>query len=77
MIKQTIFTNWTFSRALRLCLGLLIIGQAINSRDWPIGLMGILFTLMPVFNIGCCSSGNCAIPHQKMAKQAELSSKEL
>jgi hypothetical protein len=32
------------------------------ARDWIMGVMGILFTSMPVFNIGCCATGGCSVP---------------
>jgi len=58
-MKQAILTNWTFSRALRLVLGIVILIQAIVAKDMAIGVAGLLFTMMPVFNIGCCGAGAC------------------
>jgi hypothetical protein len=66
-MKQAILTNWTFSRVLRLVLGVVIIIQAIYTRDIPIGIMGLIFTMMPVFNIGCCGAGGCYTPAKKVA----------
>jgi hypothetical protein len=38
-------------------------------KDWGMTLIGVLFTSMPVFNIGCCANGGCSVPpitnHQK------------
>lgn len=64
-MKQAILTNWTFFRFLRLIMGIGIIVQAIYSKDMLLGLVGLLFTGMPVFNIGCCGAGGCSIPSKK------------
>jgi hypothetical protein len=60
-MKQAILTNWTFFRVVRLLIGIIIIIQAISTKDISIGFVGILFTLMPMFNIGCCGTGGCSI----------------
>lgn len=61
-MKQAIFGNWNFMRFFRLGLGIAIITQAIVSKDWTMGIVGLLFTVMPVFNIGCCAAGGCSTP---------------
>lgn len=58
-MKQVLFSNWTFIRFLRLVMGLIIIGQAIVSKDALFGIAGFLFTIMALFNTGCCGSGGC------------------
>ena len=52
-------------RFIRLVLGIVIIVQSVIVKDWAIGLLGILFTAMPVFNIGCCGVSGCAAPAKK------------
>lgn len=64
-MKQAIFSNWNFMRFLRLGLGIAIIVQAILAKDWTMGIVGSLFTAMPVFNIGCCASGGCNTPENR------------
>ena len=61
-MKKSIFSNWNFMRFLRFGLGIAIITQAIIAKDWTMGIVGLLFTAMPVFNIGCCASGGCSTP---------------
>jgi hypothetical protein len=68
MMKQAILTNWSFSRALRLVLGIVILVQALYIKDGSLGLTGLLFTLMPVFNIGCCGVGGCYVPSKQIEK---------
>ncbi|MFY7964385.1 MAG: hypothetical protein ACOVO1_05780 [Chitinophagaceae bacterium] len=58
-MKSTIFNNWNFFRILRLILGIIIIVQSIYSKDWQISIIGLLFTGLAVFNIGCCGAGGC------------------
>jgi hypothetical protein len=52
-------------RFVRLVLGIAIIVQAVMAKDWTMGILGTLFTGMPVFNIGCCGLGGCATPPVK------------
>lgn len=52
--------NWDLFRMIRLGLGLLILVQAIVTKDVTSGLIGLLFTAMPLLNIGCCSTMGCA-----------------
>ncbi len=61
-MKQAILTNWTFFRMLRLILGIVILVQGISTKDVSIGFVGLLFTMMPLFNIGCCGAGACNSP---------------
>jgi hypothetical protein len=64
-MKQDILSGWNFMRFLRLSLGIAIIIQSIIHHDWTMGILGTLFTVMPVFNIGCCGIGACATPVKK------------
>jgi len=58
-------------RVLRLVLGIFIIVQAVMAKDWRIGLLGIFFTAMPLFNIGCCGAGGCSVPVKKSTENAK------
>jgi hypothetical protein len=64
-MKQMIFSNWNFMRALRLIMGIAIAVQAVMARDALFGLAGLLLTGMAVFNIGCCGTGGCSTPVKK------------
>lgn len=52
-------------RLLRLALGIMIFIQGVNSHDLLFIITGVLFSLMPLFNIGCCAVGNCSVSGQK------------
>ena len=64
-MKQTIFSNWNFMRFLRLGLGLAVLVQAVIAKDVLFALLGLGFTAMPVFNIGCCGTNGCYVPPAK------------
>jgi hypothetical protein len=65
MMKHAILYNWNFFRALRLILGIIIIVQAVMSREWIFGIAGLFFAGMALFNQGCCGTGACSIPIKK------------
>ena len=58
-MKQSILSNWSFFRFLRLGIGIAILVQAVMARDVLFGIAGLLFTGMAVFNVGCCGMGGC------------------
>lgn len=59
------FKNWDFIRVIRLILGILMIIQGVHTDDLMFISLGLLFSLMSVFNIGCCTSGKCQIAVRK------------
>jgi len=61
-MKQILFKNWNFMRAVRLILGIFIIIQSAVLKDWQMGLLGMIFSAMPLFNIGCCGTTGCSVP---------------
>lgn len=64
-MKQIILNNWNFMRVLRLALGLFILVQGALMKDWTLVALGGLFSLTPLFNIGCCGVGGCSTPVQR------------
>lgn len=65
-MKKSIFTNWTFSRLLRLGMGIAIIVQAFIAKDILFGFLGSLLTAMPLFNMGCSGTQGCYVPPEKI-----------
>ena len=63
--------TWNAMRALRLIIGLFILGQGILSGDWMFITLGGLFSLMPLLNIGCCGAASCDQPIQKNNSNVE------
>ncbi len=77
-MKQTILTNWTFMRFLRLAIGIAILVQAIIAKDVLFAFLGLAFTAMPALNIGCCGTGGCyAPPGKNQDKTKEVTYEEV
>ncbi len=69
-MKERILTNWTFTRALYLLIGIAVIVQSVMNQQWFGVAFGGYFASMGLFAFGCaagnCYSGNCATePQQK------------
>lgn len=59
---KRILSGWNFMRVLRLALGIFIVVQGIVVKDWTFTALGSIFLLMPLLNIGCCSTSGCKLP---------------
>ena len=70
-MKQSILSNWNFFRFLRLGIGIVILVQAVLARDVLFGIVGLLFSGMAVFNVGCCGMGTCSTPNKPAKKTSE------
>lgn len=64
-MKKKLSAPWNFARFLRLGLGFAIIVQSVIVKDWALGIAGLGFFAMAVFNIGCCSTTNCYTSKEK------------
>lgn len=63
-MTNTLFSNWSVIRIVRLVLGIVIIAQAIEIQNYWIILPGVIFTVMALFNAGCGPSG-CTLPSKR------------
>lgn len=63
--------TWDLMRVLRLALGIIIIVQGVQAKEWLFVALGGLFSLMPLLNIGCCGVSGCNTPVSKSDKKAE------
>lgn len=70
-MKDRILSNWNLSRILRVIFGIVIIAMAISSADIGIGIIGVIFTGMGVFDFGCCGSGACYAPVKNSKKDSK------
>ncbi len=57
---KTLLKSWDISRLLRLAIGIAVAVQGILVTDWMLIILGGLFSLMPLMNIGCGVNGNCS-----------------
>ena len=64
-MKQLLFTNWDFTRWLRLVLGVFIAMQAIETKDTLSGVISAFLLFQAATNTGCCGVNNCAVPTSK------------
>lgn len=63
--------TWDLMRVLRLALGIFIIVQSVITKDWLFVGAGVLFSLMPIMNIGCCGASGCNTPVRKSNRKIE------
>lgn len=56
---QTLTTNWHTMRIIRLILSIIIIIEGIRTSDKLLPIMGFVFLLMAILNVGCCNT-NCS-----------------
>lgn len=68
---HAIKSRWSVMRVIRLLMGIAIIVQGFYVHQWTYVAMGGLFTLMPLFNMGCCSTGACDTPRTKTSTNTE------
>jgi hypothetical protein len=63
----TVLKNWNFMRILRMGMGLWLIYSAFVDHQPLLGLLGGLFALQAIMNVGCCGSGGCATPYTRQS----------
>ncbi len=63
--------SWNFMRVLRLTLGIIVIVQGVAAQDWRFVVLGGVFSLLPVLNIGCCGTSGCYTTVSKNNKSNE------
>lgn len=51
--------NWNIMRLVRLAIGIAIAVQGWLNNEWIFVILGTLFSLMPLFDLGC-QSGSCS-----------------
>jgi hypothetical protein len=68
-MKQIVISKWSFIRLLRLVLAIIIIVQGIITKQTALIFVGVLLAMAAIFNVGCCSGGNCAVKPNKPTQQ--------
>ena len=59
--KEMLFTDWRFTRWLRLGLGLFVLWHAIQRPDVFTGIISMLLLFQAFTNTGCCGASGCAV----------------
>ncbi len=70
-MRAQILTGWNFRRILSMVLGVIVIIQAFNEKQWAAALFGGGIVIMALLNKGCCATGgcsgsNCIVPTKKV-----------
>ena len=52
-------------------MGIAVLVPAVIARDILFAILGLVFTAMPVFNIGCCGTQGCYRPLNKDQEKAK------
>ncbi len=76
-MKYSILHNWNLFRLLRLALGIAIIVQGAMGKDILFIIAGALFTLLAIFNAGCCAGGTCYTAAKKNTATKEITYEEV
>ncbi|MBK7129091.1 MAG: hypothetical protein IPM74_03820 [Crocinitomicaceae bacterium] len=61
---ESLFTNWTMMRWMRLFIGTGFLVAFFIQWDWVLLLIAAYFLIMMFFNVGCGVEG-CATPNTK------------
>lgn len=56
-------------RIIRLAIGIAIVAEGAHSRDISLIIAGLIVSVLPIFNIGCCCGSSCEIPSASQRKQ--------
>lgn len=55
--------KWNIMRILRLTIGVIIVVQGFISKEWLLMGLGIFFSILPIVNVGSCSTSSaCSVP---------------
>ncbi|MBS4043045.1 MAG: hypothetical protein KGZ59_04460 [Chitinophagaceae bacterium] len=69
-MKNQILSNWNFMRVLRLIFGIIILIQSIITKQYTFSIIGLLFSLLAVFNVSCCGT-SCSTNFKQTNNKSE------
>ena len=61
---KTLTQNWDLMRILRLVVGSMVIYQSVVSSQLLLGILGGMFVLQALLNVGC-AAGSCSTAPQR------------
>ncbi|MCO6495141.1 MAG: hypothetical protein J5I91_05610 [Bacteroidetes bacterium] len=56
---KELLKGWNLMRVLYLVMGILIIIQGVETKEWFVALMGGLLLVMGIFKMGCANTKSC------------------
>ncbi|MCA0237505.1 MAG: hypothetical protein LCH81_14095 [Bacteroidetes bacterium] len=69
----TLFSNWHFMRIFRAAIAVWSVFEFNRTHDALILMLGGIFALQAIFDIGCCGAAGCAVPQQRTMQQEKVS----
>lgn len=73
---EAIAKQWNFIRILRLIVGIWGIYSSLTDSQPLFGILGGVFILQSLLNVGCCGSNGCKIPQNKNHTTANIKNTE-
>jgi hypothetical protein len=64
-LKRQLLSGWHLARWIRLALGIILLVQAIDTREYFFGAIGLLLLYQALTNTGCCATGAWTVPPAK------------
>ena len=62
---ESMAKKWNIMRMLRLVVGVWGVYVSIEDRQPVFGILGGVFILQSLLNVGCCGKGSCKIPQNQ------------
>ncbi len=69
--KARLTSGWTFTRIIRLALGIVILIQAYQMQSAMFALFGSWFFGQAALGVGCCGPQGCGVPLYKEADEVK------
>lgn len=67
--KYTLLNGWNLVRILRLTLAVFALIAAFSQKDPMMGMIGSVFGIQAIFNVGCCGLNGCEIKENRFHKE--------
>lgn len=79
MIGKKLIKNWNLMRVLLLAAGIYVIAHGARWSDAETIIIGIVFTVMALLNVGLCygSACNAPFPSENIDKKEDITYEEV
>lgn len=58
-------------RIARLALAIVVIVEGVQTNMWMLVALGVFFSIMPLLNVGCCSTAGCGASLKSSTKSKD------
>jgi len=59
-VKAGFLQQWSIIRFLRLALSIVALVAGIQTQEWALAVIGLLFSIATLATPGCCATGACS-----------------